>query len=908
VRFGQGFVFLAALFAIAPNSAAHAGERIDYEQQIKPLLRQRCFACHGALKQKAGLRLDSGALIRKGGTGGPVIEPAHADESVLIERVCETNPSLRMPPEGSPLTNEQIAVLRAWIDQGADSPPSESPEADPRHHWAFQPPVRPAIPGSTARSPIDAFLEAERARAGVEPQGCADPHHLIRRLYLDLTGLPPTRAELAEFLRDSSDKAYERIVDRLLASPRHGERWARHWMDVWRYSDWYGRRAVPDVLNSYGQIWRWRDWIIRAINEDRGYDSMLRSMLAADELTPRDRDEVVATGFIVRNFYRWNYELWLKDNVEHTAKAFLGLTFQCALCHDHKYDPIKQEDYFAFRAIFSPIELRHDRVPGEPDPGLYPSYEYGKPYAPITSGLVRVYDKNPDAKTYIYTRGDSRNVVPGRPPISPGMPRILSTAAYHVEPVGLPVEVAYPGTQEFVRREEIGVRESNLKSAEAAVAQAKAALAKLKPPDYGSQSAKLALATTESARSLALAELSAIHARIAADDARRHDTGPKLEALSALAARAETWAAVCKAALEAARSDAAQLAANTKPPAERKNLQSQADAARRSLELARAELAKESTTYTPLGPTYPSKSSGRRAALARWITDRSNPLAARVAVNHIWRWHFGTPLVATTHDFGRNGARPTHPELLDWLAVELMEPRAPGARPWSMKALHRIIVLSDAYKMSSRSARSSKRNAERDPANRTYWHFPSTRMEAEEVRDSLLLAAGTLDPKMGGPDIDFAKGMSSGRRSIYFTHHGEARMPFLEVFDAADVCDAYKRTISVVPQQSLALVNNEFLLELSSRLSERLWRESTSVNSSAAADPKFIAAAFETILSRPPAAAELTLSARFLAEQARIIGAASTIPAQGTRDSCAPNARRDLVHSLFNHTDFVTIR
>ena len=184
-------------------------------------------------------------------------------------------------------------------------------------------------------------------------------------------------------------------------------------MDVWRYSDWYGRRAVPDVLNSYAQIWRWRDWIVRSLNDDKGYDRMVREMLAADELAPADDDDLVATGFLVRNFYRWNYNNWMQDNVEHTGKAFLGLTFNCCHCHDHKYDPITQEEYFRFRAVFEPLELRHDRVPGEPDPGPFPKYDYGTAYKPITSGMVRVFDEKLDAKTFFYTGGDERNVVDG---------------------------------------------------------------------------------------------------------------------------------------------------------------------------------------------------------------------------------------------------------------------------------------------------------------------------------------------------------------------------------------------------------------------------------------------------------------------------------------------------------------
>ena len=442
-------LILLLAFASLPMRVAGASEPVDYASQIKPILKARCYACHGALKQKAGLRLDTGGSIRQGGDGGPAIAPGQSTASLLIERVTESDPAQRMPPEGPPLTSEQVALLRAWIDQGAGSPADERPEADPRQHWAFVAPVRPAVPtvrdASGVRDPIDAFLGRERERRGLKPLPEAEPNVLLRRVYLDLIGLPPTREELHAFLADPSPAAYERVVDRLLASPQYGERWARHWMDVWRYSDWYGRRAVPDVLNSYAQIWRWRDWIVRSLNEDKGYDRMVREMLAADELAPADDANIVATGFLVRNFYRWNYNSWMKDNVEHTGKAFLGLTFNCAHCHDHKYDPIKHEDYFAFRAFFEPLEMRHDRVPGEPDPGPYPKYDYGKAYRPDQVGPgpgLRREARRQDVPLHPGRVAERR---PGRPPIPPGMPDFLGGRSLRVEPIALPAEASYPG-------------------------------------------------------------------------------------------------------------------------------------------------------------------------------------------------------------------------------------------------------------------------------------------------------------------------------------------------------------------------------------------------------------------------------------------------------------------------------
>ncbi|WP_165073463.1 DUF1553 domain-containing protein [Paludisphaera rhizosphaerae] len=875
-----------------------ASDPIDYTGQVKPILKARCYSCHGSLKREARLRLDTGEAIRRGGDGGPAVEPGHAGESQLIDRVVEADPAQRMPPEGAPLTPDQIEILRAWVDQGAGSPNDERPEVDPKKHWAFLPPVRPSVPSipnaSSVRNPIDGFLAKDQERRGVTPIGPAEPHVLLRRLYLDLTGLPPTRAQLQEYLSDPSQERYERVVDRLLASPQYGERWARHWMDVWRYSDWYGRRAVPDVLNSYAMIWRWRDWIVGSLNEDKGYDQMVVEMLAADEVAPTRPADLAATGFLVRNFYRWNYNSWMKDTVEHTGKAFLALTFNCAHCHDHKYDPIRQEDYFALRAVFEPMELRHDRLPGEPDPGPYPKYDYGKAYPPIKSGMVRVFDEKLDAQTFLYTRGESRNIVPNRPPVPPGMPSFLGGKPYQVVPVELPAQAAYPALQAFVRGEETDGLATALAKAEKNLGTVREQTGK---PESWYRAAEME-------RDDALAQAASLRARIAADDARHGLASGDVEALSREASRAERLAAKTRA--ETALAKAELAVAEAKPPAEQEKAKKLREKALKSLETARVEAEKESADYTPIGPSYPKRSTGRRTALARWIVDRGNPLAARVAVNHIWRWHFGTPLVATTSDFGRNGTAPTHPELLDWLAVELMEPSSPGTPPWSMKALHRLIVTSAAYRSASHSKDPDSRNLAGDPENHSLWRFPTSRLEAEEVRDAVLQAAGGLDTAMGGPDIDLAQGMTSRRRTLYFTHHAEARMTFLELFDAPDACDAYRRTTSVAPQQALALVNNKLLLDLSRELADRLWAESAT-RGEPERGQAFVAAAFEQLLTRPPSSRELELSATFLDRQTTLLRAEHPSTEAGAAEDAASRARRDLIHALFSHNDFITV-
>lgn len=887
---------------LAPPGPLVGGEPVDYLRDVKPVLKQRCFACHGALKQQAKLRLDTAALIRTGGRHGPAVVPGRAAGSLLIRRVIHPDATGRMPPVGKPLTEAQVALLRAWIDQGAPAPAGERPEEDPRTHWAFRKPVRPPVPPGPdpagVRNPVDAFLGAEQAKHGVVPVPAADRATLLRRVYLDLIGLPPTRAELHAFLDDDRPDAYERVVDRLLASPRYGERWARHWMDVWRYSDWYGRRSVPDVMNSYPQVWRWRDWIVRSLNEDRGYDRMVREMLAADEIAPEDDQAVVATGFLVRNWFKWNYNQWMRDNVEHTAKAFLGLTLNCCHCHDHKYDPITQEEYFRFRAFFEPLELRQDRWPGEPDPGPFKKYVYGVAYGPIAGGTIRVFDENPDAPTFFYTGGDERNHVPGRPPVPPGAPAALGGDRVKIEPVSLPPRAWYPGLKPFVQQEETAKRQAALAEAEAALAKARAAPA--------SEDTRLAVRLAEARVVAARSDLASVRARIAAD--RVFYLGAAGDGEESMrAARAEAQWKLDGALVEEVQAENALAVARrggaTPSPLEAKR---RGDAAAR-VAACRKALAEHAMTYTPLSPVYPRTSSGRRAALARWIASRDNPLTARVAVNHVWAWHFGRPLVETTANFGRGGARPSHPELLDYLAALWMD------HGWRFKELHRLLVTSDAYRRGSHAApdHPSRRI---DPDDRLLWHFPVQRMEAEVVRDSLLSAAGELDATLGGHEIPHEQGQTSRRRSLYFAHHGESRMEFLEWFDEASACDAYRRSVSVLPQQALALSNSDVELRQGRLLARKLWQAVAAEALGPDRETAFVRAAFEQVLGRPPSPAEGQASAAFLARQARLFQEnraevqAAGAGADGPATDPAARARENLVHALFNHNDFVTIR
>jgi hypothetical protein len=878
---------LVALFVLLSAGRLDAGP-VDYLRDVKPLLKARCYACHGALQQKAKLRLDTAQSIRKGGRSGPAITPGKSGKSVLIEAVTGIGRT-RMPPEeqGESLNEKQIGVLKAWIDDGAKAPEIEKHDEDPKAHWAFQKPNRPPVPlasaSSWSKNSIDAFIAVEHAKHGLQPNPPAAKETLLRRVYLDLIGLPPTRDELHAFLAADSDTSYENVVDRLLESPRYGERWARHWMDVWRYSDWYGRRGVPDVWNSAPQIWRWRDWIIRSLNTDKGYDRMVQEMLAADEIAPENDEAAVATGYLVRNWYALNPNQWMRDIVEHTGKAFLGLTLNCAHCHDHKYDPITNEEYFRFRAFFEPLQLRQDRVQGEADPGPFQKYEYSVLRKIVPIGRISVFDEKLDAPTFMYSMGDERNRIAGKPAVTPAAPAFLG-GQLKIEPINLPATAYYPGSKEFIRRDEKMKREQ-------AVAAARAAFDKATADTLVLDEARLVAAH---------AELAAFNARLAADDARFKSTHANPSELARAASKAERLAAL-RAAEEkqAAAENNLAIVQKKKDAAAIKTSEQSVAAARKAVDAARKALESSGDQYTPLSPVYPAQSSGRRRALAQWITSRDNPLTARVAVNHIWMRHFGKPLVESVYDFGRNGKKPTHPELLDWLACELMD------HGWSMKHLHRLIVTSAAYRMQSRAAGP---NAVADVENRWLWQFNARRAEGEIVRDCILQAAGELDPVIGGPVLENDKEAVSRRRSIYFAVYPEdgGHLQFTAMFDAPDPCDCYKRGESIVPQQALVMTNSRLLLDCSRLLAGKLSKQA--VDESA-----FIAAAFEQVLSRSPATEERSACLDFLRKQTDLLRNAPAVVAKGEgsippSSDPAQRAREGLVRALFSHDEFVTMR
>ena len=1170
-------VLLCAAWLMCDLAATAAAAEIDYLKEVKPLLAAKCAACHGGLRQRGNLRLDTAQFALKGGDSGPAIVVGNSAKSLLIEALLGENGRTKMPIEGEPLKLEQIELLRRWIDAGAKAPADE-PVADPRDHWAFQKPTRRPVPlpkgeggrrpgggsptidsrsrerptstdtrvphpsplpmgeGTGQRlNPIDAFIDAEQQSRGLIPLPEADKPTLLRRVFIDLIGLPPTADDLREFLNNNEPDAYERLVDRLLESPEHARRWARHWMDIWRYSDWYGSRGGNELRNSRRHIWRWRDWIIESLAADKGYDRMLVEMLAADEAAPGDRDIGRATGFLGRNYYVFNRNVWLHDTVEFTSAAFLGLTFKCCRCHDHKYDPLAQEEYFRLRAFFEPLSVRTDQLAGRSEliTGNWPAG--APPGHKLKDGDDFVFDADLAVPTYLLDRGNEKNPVTDKP-LAPGVPSVLGFADLTIEPVKLPPEAFYPDMRPERRLELTELAQSAIDQARASAAKARDAveiaqkeiadsetreiedkprktipgseskaffedhfaaaksdrwkvasgdwqftdgklalktggyfstivleqtlprdfkaimkyrttggsvgsiglffdLVELKhaqavythvnPSSSGVQAfhrqnaaevyptagivstplklnaettleitargqsltivlngdhklsytmplprqpgrfalwgheatgeflslriaplevtaaearASLLAKTHESALAdklveIALADADAVKARIAAELANYHTDQPAhhQEQSAFAAAVAEGRVIVFKAELECLKAEQQLelLKSASKPDAPKaqdaiRAAQMKLAAARTAIDAANAEAAKLSFKYTPIGPTYPQTSTGRRLALAKWMTNKDNPLTARVAVNHIWKRHFGSALVPSVANFGLNGKPPTHPALLDWLAVEFME------SGWSMKHLHRLIVTSAAYRrrsgewgvgsgeqsrVSSDSPLSTPHSPlSSDPDNRFYWRANVRRMEAEVVRDTLWSLTEGLDRSFSGSELDPATADTTPRRSLYFRHTPDDQAMMLELFDGPSAAECFERTDSIMPQQALALANSPLALMQSRKLA-RLLSEAPA-GAALTTDADFLRAAFERVLSRTPNADELAKTEAFLQRQAAALADPSklTRTTTGLNSPLAPStdprlrARENLVHVLLNYHEFVTVR
>jgi hypothetical protein len=756
----------------------------SFEREIQPLLAARCGECHNQQKRSGKLNLASAIGIARGGESGLIVAPGRLDDSRLWQKVADEE----MPPD-QPLAEAERALLAGWIERGAHGLPNGDVgrAGDGRDHWAFQPVKDPSIPpvrdARRARTDLDRFLLAKLEAAGLTLSPEASRTTLIRRVCFDLTGLPPTPAEIAAYLADESPLAYERMLERYLSSPHYGERWGGHWLDAAGYADSNGYFNADTVRPL---AYRYRDYVIRSIAADKPLDRFITEQLAGDELaghrpgadiTPELIDLYTATHFL-RNAQDGTdssdgnpdellldrYSV-LEGTVQIIGASLLGLTFQCARCHDHKFEPITQKEYYQFQAIF------------------YPGY-------------------NPDQWV---------------------------KAAERVVTVGTRAERdAHAAKSQAVDREVKSLRES-LAAAAAPLGQ-QLVTERLAPLPADERDALLAARDKpQDQRSEAeLALLAAHQDALEISDAHLDERFPQLAAL-----RQSVEAQVAKA--EATRpAPLEQLAVFTEvadAPAEHHVLE-------RGLYRAPGEVAPPGvpqalcgaggqSNYQIVAPTE-RFSSGRRLALAKWLTSPDQPLTARVLVNRVWQHHFGVGIVSTSDNLGYTGAEPTHPELLDYLAARFVE------SGWSLKKLHRLIMTSAVYCQSSEAEATAQAA---DPKNHWLARFPVRRLDAEALRDAMLAVSGEIDPAMYGPYVPTTR-LDDGsvapkddtpgamRRSLYLEHRRTQMPSLLETFDAPImVTNCSRRQPSTVPLQSLALLNSEFVLARAEALADRLARE-----------------------------------------------------------------------------------
>jgi Protein of unknown function (DUF1549)/Protein of unknown function (DUF1553)/Planctomycete cytochrome C len=824
---------LAATYLFNARTASGAEptrEQADqFEKKVRPILAEHCFGCHSetaqsANKNKGNLFVDSLAGLLKGGSHGPALVAGHPEKSRLIEGVGYRNPDFKMPPNGK-LSNDEIEILAVWIKNGAKWPDSQIKNGlrassrlteDDRRWWAFQPICEPAVPPlrnpqSVVRNPIDNFILAKLAVARLTPAEEASRPVLIRRLTFDLIGLPPTPEEIDAFVADKSDDAYAKLVDRLLASPRYGERWAQHWLDLVRYADSDGYKADGYRPNA----WRYRDYVVQAFNNDKPYDRFVREQLAGDELYPDNPDALIATGYLRHWIYEYNNPdvrlQWsgiLNDITDTTADVFLGLGLQCARCHDHKYDPLLQKDYFRLQAFFANVLPYDNRVVASAEEQA----EY--------SAKMKVWEE----KTASIRREIAAIEEPYRQRIAEGAMKKF------------PDE-----TQAMIRKPAAERTPLEHQLAELAYRQV----------DVESDRIETALKGADKDRAAALRK------QLAQFDS-----------------------------LKPAPLPVALTVADVGSTASAVTIPKRGD---EPIDPGYPTVLQEKPAAISSLPTAPH-STGRRAALAQWLTDTKNPLTARVIVNRIWQQHFGNGLAANASDFGRLGELPSHPELLDWLAAEFMKNR------WSLKELHRLIVNSAAYRQSA-SHPDLEAGKLRDPENRLLWRSSVRRLDAEQIRDAFFAITAELDLKAGGPGAT----ASAPRRSIYTKILRNTRDPLLAAFDAPQMINSVAiRDVTTTPVQSLLLLNNPMILARSRAFADRL------VKLAPDDEERRIDGAYQLAFGRSPTSEEVATAQKFLDDQTARIDAAK--PASGKEASASRRAAwADFCHVLLNASEFVYV-
>src|SRR5579885_327952 len=924
----------------APGLPAAPSPGVDFARDVRPVLEANCYGGHSGPQPKAQLRLDRKAAAMKGGISGPVILPGNSKDSRLMRRVLGMDGEARMPFGKQPLSDAQIATLKRWIDAGAPWPDDgKTADQGVQKHWAYIKPVRPAVPAvhnaSWVRNPIDAFILARLEKEGLKPSPEASRETLIRRLSLDLIGLPPSPKEIDDFVNDNRPDAYERLLDRLLAIPHFGERWARPWLDLARYADTNGYEK--DRRRS---IWKYRDWVIDALNRDMPYDEFTIEQLAGDLLPHPTTEQIIATGFnrntlfneeggVDKDEAHWTE---LLDRVNTTATVWLGATLACAQCHNHKFDPFTQKEYYQFLAFFNNSDYKEKAYGDTSRKYIEPQLDLPTPEQAarrdslqkrIDALEARLKTQTPelDAEQRRWEERMSALEASWKPLREASARSVVGTKLERQSDGSWLASGPNPATDTYIVEGRLpeGKRITGLR----VEALPDPSLPRNGPGrdvygNFALTDVRVELVTASGqAQTLPLSAIKADNGKVRGGkdkpdaplwtiDATREPTRPPRQLVLALdkplspaqgAIRITlihgsefSGQGIGRFRISATSAPEPQMAAQAPatlrpvlaiPPEKRTDKQADdlAKAFREvapSLQPARDELKQLQHEMDSLGIvstlvmrdrpasgplTAPVRIRGsflspgevvaagtpaalnpwpeglpkNRLGLAKWLVSKDNPLTARVAVNRIWETYFGRGIVETSEDFGVQGEKPSHPELLDWLAVEFME------RGWSQKAIHRLIVTSSTYRQDSRVTPELE---ERDPYNRLLARGPRFRVEAEMVRDIALSASGLLSPMIGGPSVvpyqpdgiwdlpynddkwTMSKGEDRYRRGLYTFVRRTSPYPSMTVFDAPsrEVCTV-RRVRTNTPLQALTMLNDPVFVEAAQALAKRVLRE-----------------------------------------------------------------------------------
>ncbi|HWB11582.1 MAG TPA: PSD1 and planctomycete cytochrome C domain-containing protein [Pirellulales bacterium] len=886
------------------DPAAPTPEQVEFfEKSVRPVLANRCWKCHGPEKQESGLRLDAGEPALKGGESGPVIVAGEPDKSPLIAAIRYQGDT-QMPPAAK-LPENELAALVAWVQIGAPWPkdaaksdesgsrpsahgPPSAQEAQATH-WAFQPVVRPEVPAVTradwCATPVDSFVLKQLESGGLSPSSAADRRTLLRRASFDLLGLPPTPDDVEAFERDASPDAWQKVVDRLLASPHYGERWARHWLDVARYADTKGYVFTQE--RRYPFSYTYRDYVVRAMNDDLPYDQFVSQQLAADCLPlGDDKRPLAALGFLtVGRRFMFNVHDIIDDRIDVVSRGLLGLTVTCARCHDHKFDPVPSADYYSLYGVFaSSTEPEEEPLICKPEETAgYEQFLQKKAALQKEVDDYRAAKQRELEERFRSQAGDYlAHLVRGRPgepaqeepmvSLGPGelRPQMVERWRRFVErpeaskdPVFAPWhELAAIPAAEFSGRAGGVIDRLAAETGQPINGLIKQALIERRPASmlevarlYGDLLAAVDKQWTEACTATPPPERlsdpageelrqvlygSESPVKLSDERAQRLFDREARDHLTALKRKVDEWEATSPAAPPRA------MALLDAPSPVEPHIFLRGNPGRPGEKVPRQFLAVLSQ-----GERRPFEHGSGRVDLAQAIVSRDNPLTARVLVNRVWLHHFGSPLVRTPSDFGVRSEPPSHPALLDWLAATFMD------EGWSLKRLHRMILLSNTYQQASADRPDC---AAVDPENRLLWRMNRRRLDFESMRDGYLAVSGGLDGAMGGRPIDIWAQPFSPRRSVYAYLDRQDLPGVFRIFDFAnpDVSND-QRPRTTVPQQALFAMNSPFALDQVRRLAAR-------PEVAGEADPaRRVAALYRLALARPATAEEVDLALKFVA-------------------------------------------